>query len=322
MPFNFKKLTKLYLVYSGSIYNIDIENEVSIGQTFTESSTSVNTVHATKFFERSTIAKANPASFSFKMPALQQDDLKLVFTRLIDCNVFDLYVQSTESTFKISNCVLTNGTFNIERNAILSMNISGEGEQLSRVGNATYTIPGFLVPRSETRKYLVPHTLNILLDAADISGEVFSISAELQNDASWNGYETVHKGLVVSDNSNVMYPSGFTISKKIFAGSIGRYLIDGANSTFLNFNKDVSLQIKAGETIEGTFYGFDFNMPNCSFTNRLTVSEVFSQNFDWRLTTNTALSSILYYNTLSQWVFESGTLSPTGIITFDGIIPE
>ena len=124
------------------------------------------------------------------------------------------------------------------------------------------------------------------------------MSAELQNEIKWNRYETVHDGISVTSRTNAMYPSGFTIGKKTFAGSIGRYLEDGSQTRFLNFDTDVPLRIKSGETISSTFYGFDFNMTAASFTSRTTPEEVFTEHFDWRMTSNATLSSIINYNTL------------------------
>ena len=124
------------------------------------------------------------------------------------------------------------------------------------------------------------------------------MSAELQNQVQWTGYETVHKGINVTSNTNAMYPSGFTVQKKTFGGSIGRYLEDGSQSRFLNFDTSTALRIKCGETISSTFYGFDFNMDACSFTGRMTSEVVFTEHFDWRLTSNSALSTLINYTTL------------------------
>ena len=96
-----------------------------------------------------------------------------------------------------------------------------------------------------------------------------------------------------------MYPSGFTLSKKILAGSITQYLTDGNASNALSFDTDASLTIKAGNGLaNNAFRGFSFGPATCTFTNRINVGTVFTQNYDWRLIDNTSsLSSLLNYVT-------------------------
>jgi hypothetical protein len=298
MSFNFKRESKVYLVYSGNRYELDVESDLSFTQTFTEQTTSIKTLHSQDFFERSTIVKANPANFAFSMPILQESDLKVVFDRLLDFATFDLYIQSNESTFKLEKCVLTNGTFVIERSTLLKLTLSGEAKKLSRVGGNLYSVPGVVIPRSGTRRSLKSSEISVSLDSLDITSGVYAISAEIQNEVNWTAYSTVNDVLTVTDRSNAMFPNDFTVQKRTFAGSIGRYLEDGTDNTFLNFDKDVTLRIKAGETISSTLYGFDFNMDSCSLTTRMTSDEVFTQNYDWRLTSNTQTNNILLYNTL------------------------
>ncbi len=294
------EITALYSnTDSGTRYELDVYPDLTFGQTFTEATTSVKTLHEQDFFEKSTIVKANPADFTFTCPVLQENDVKITMTRLIDCQSFDLYIQSDESTFHLDNCVFTNGSFVIERSTELRFTFTGQAEKLSRVSDGSMVIPGTDSPRAANRRYLRPLENTITLDSVDISSEVFNVSAELQNEISWNRYETVHGGISVTSRTNAMYPSGFTIGKKTFAGSIGRYLEDGSQTRFLNFDTNAALRIKSGETISSTFYGFDFNMPAASFTSRTTPEEVFTEHFDWRMTSNdTSLSSIINYNTL------------------------
>ena len=52
--------------------------------------------------------------------------------------------------------------------------------------------------------------------------------------------------------------------------------------------------------IGGLFKGFDFNMTNVSFTNRIETGDVFQQSYDWRLAQNvSSLAGILTYYTQS-----------------------
>ena len=50
---------------------------------------------------------------------------------------------------------------------------------------------------------------------------------------------------------------------------------------------------------EPTTVGLDFNITNCSFTNRMSAQDVFREEYNWRMTQNpTALSSVITYTTI------------------------
>ena len=91
-----------------------------------------------------------------------------------------------------------------------------------------------------------------------------------------------------------MYPSNFTSGTKILGGSIQKYLEDTSTSV-LTWNTDTSLRLVAGD---GT-YGLDFNISNCSFTNRMSAADIFREEYNWRMTQRpTALSSVITYTTI------------------------
>ena len=62
-----------------------------------------------------------------------------------------------------------------------------------------------------------------------------------------------------------------------------------------------SLVTAAGTAVLTTtseIVGIDFNITNCSFTNRMSTPNVFQEEYNWRMTQNpTALSSVLTYTT-------------------------
>lgn len=294
--FNFKKEARLYIVHNDLQYNIDI-SDISFSQTFTEDSYSVKTLHNQNMFEASSITKANPANFSFTMPILKEADssVQLVLNRLIDYDTVDLYILTTQAVFKLQKGVFTTGSFAFEKSKVLNIAISGEASKLLKVGTVgSYTIPGTPQGRALTQTYLQMTEQTVEIGGVDISSCIYKLSVELQNDIDWNSYTTVHDGIQVTNAGNSMYPTKFTVDKRILAGNIGQYLTDINSANLQNWNKNTSLRIKVGQNIGGTLYGFDFNIPTCSFTNRVSVASVFTQEFDWRLTNNsTALSSII-----------------------------
>ena len=176
-------------------YSLDVGPELSFSQTFTEDKHSVDTIHENKFFDASTITKANPANFAFQLPVISEDDFEIVRTKLIDCTTFDLYVSTQQDVFKLENSVLTNGTFDIERLKPLSLSVTGQASKLTKVGanNSLYKPRGSA--EVHTRTHLISEEHTVTLGSSDISDSVFSIKAELQNDIQWTPYQTVNAGL-------------------------------------------------------------------------------------------------------------------------------
>ena len=278
-------------VGSGAIYNLEVGPQLSFSQTFTEDKHSVDTIHENKFFDASTITKANAANFEFQLPVISESDFDIVRTKLLDCTTFDLYISTQQDVFRLENSVLTSGTFEIERLKPLRLSVTGQASKLTKVAaNNAFTTPGVIVADSATRTHLISEEHTITLGGSDISDSIYSIKAELQNDIQWTPYQTVNEGLEVTNAATAMYPSSFTINSKTLAGSIGRYLCDTTGADAQTFNTGTSLRIQAGKDlhVSNAYPGIDINMASCSFTNRAGVDEVFTQSYDWRFTDNSA----------------------------------
>ena len=72
--------------------------------------------------DASNIKKANPADFEFTIPCTYANTLDKVFNLLVDyktdtntLNTFTLYIKLPNDVYKLENCVITNGTFIIEK---------------------------------------------------------------------------------------------------------------------------------------------------------------------------------------------------------------
>ena len=288
--FTYKREASLYLVHSSKQYKLDI-SEITFGQVFTETSYAVKTLHNEASFEGSIINKAQPATFSFTVPLLQEVRNKIVFERLLDYATFDLYISTPQDDFKLEKGVITNGSFEINKSKPLSLTVEGEASKLSKF---TGTIPGVAQNTSiTTSTYNLARITQCTIGSTDISP--VSISVELENDIQWNQHTTIQGGLEATDNTNSMYPTDFTVGTRVLSGSISKYLEQGSTG-LLTWSRNTSVRIKAGSVTP--FYGVDFNISNCSFTNRIQPSEVFSEGYDWRMTQNpTSLSSVITYNT-------------------------
>ena len=291
MPnYSFLKEAKVYIVYGTTKKQLDISS-VSFSQTFTEETRSVKTLHnQNNMFEGSVINTANPANFEITTNLLIEDNSKIVFDRLTDTNSFHLYISTESDVFKLENCVITNGTINIERLRPLSLSISGQASKLI----PSSSVPSGMTLRttSSSRTYNLNKDLFVSLGGASISDHLVSVSIELQNEVKWIPYKTVNTA------SGTRYPTQYTIDKKVLAGNIRRYLNDDTESASQSYGLNQSLRIKAGTNIGGLFKGIDFNSNNCSITQRIQTGTVFMKNTDWRMVQNpSSISGVLTYFT-------------------------
>ena len=296
MPvYHFKRESKVYLVDElNNQYNIDI-SDISFNQTFMEKSIETKTIQSQEFFEDSIINKANPATFSFTFPALREDDFKVVYNKALDVGTFDLYIDTTNEVFKLENCVITNGTFIIEKLRPLSMAISGEASKLTTPG----VLSGTPITRDSNRTYNRITEVSASINGAPDLDFINSIQIELLNRIKWNPYLTLQDLCDVTANDMVLYPVDFTVESRELSGNITCYLTDTNNSEAQTWANDVAIFIAAGQDVSGTTYGFEFDMNNCFYKNLINTGDVYTTTYSWTLTENpTNLSDLLTYVTL------------------------
>lgn len=290
--FSFKKKVKVYIVYSGIQYNIDV-SEINFGQTFTEHSYSNKSIQEQNMFEQSVINKANPATFEMNFPAIREGDIRVLFDRALDYKPFDIYVSTKQNVFKVEGCIVTDATFNIQRNTELRMGVSGEGIKVNRLGKRSeVTIPGTPAARSSTRTYNRLSTISILLNGADFSDDLNAITVDLQNDIKWIPYTNTNDALVAIDADTSMYPAEFTLTKRILSGTILKHHFEDVATSNTLF-------IQVGQTSGQTVYGFTFNIQDAAVTSAINTGEIFKTNYEWRMTQNPdSLSEVISYNTI------------------------
>ena len=299
--YNFLKESNVHLVYGGSRYLLKTTPDVSFSQTFAEDAYEVKTLHdQTKMFQGTSITKANPAEFSFSVNLTTEKDETIVKALLTDydategqtrVNTFDLFIVTGESTFKLDECVITNGDFNLSKGSPLTLTVQGQASKLERVGNASYSLPSSLVSASSTRTPTI-NIIDVEVSGSDVSN-IISATLSVQNDISWTPYETLHNSLSVTNASNAMYPSGFTLGRRVVSGNIVQYITSDNSDTVQSFNTDTSVRIKT--VVNGSTF-LDANLTNCMFTKRMGQGEVFTQTFDYRLIGNPAnLSTVITY---------------------------
>ncbi len=303
--FNFKNEAKVYL-YDGTNYHIlDVGPGLSFSQTFTDKTYPQKTLHEQyKLHDASSIKKANPANFEMTIPMITQSTLDVIFDLLVNfksgeytLNTFDLYIKLPNDIYKLEKCVITNGTFIIEKLENLKLTIAGEATKLTR---GTTLLDEVTLPSRGTRDYHMLKAVEVYIDSSSPLSNIYKVSMELQNSIKWNPYETVNGALLATNAATSMYPSNFTLEKRILSGSVGQYVTDSTNSNIQTWKLGVPVTINAGNGEAGnSFRGFSFKSTNCSFTDRNIVEDVFTQSYDWKMNENTTnLSSVLKLNEL------------------------
>ena len=322
MSYSFLRESKLYIVYSGTKYRIYTSSAISLNQTFAEDSYSVKTLHdQSKMFEGSIINKANPASFSFDVPLTIEKDESVIIDLLSDLTAgqlkkFDIFIVTTNSTFKLENAVITNGSMDFIPENPFIIRLEGEGTKLIRVGNESETIPGdgvtgsdyttdppevrFPELRNRTRTPLIVYPVISTADNLDMT-HIISANLRISNEISWTNYSTLQDSLLITNNDTdtIMFPSTYTVEKRTVSGEIRQYQVDDNVSQFDNFSTNTDLTIKAikvGNAPSDTPF-FQIRLNPISYTARVDVAPVFTQSYDFKSLEDTIIT--LYENNYS-----------------------
>jgi hypothetical protein len=300
MLYNFKRNTNIYVVYAGNRYLLSVYPDVTFSQTFKEESYSVKTLHApTDNFDGAVITSANPANFNFTIPLIEEEDFQIIFDLLVNysgnsINSFDLYAEADHGVYKIATCVFEAGTFRLAKGSIMLLELSGSGSQLSRIGTkGVYTVPGTPIARSSTMTYIVPRISKTTIGGSTLD-YVASVSLELQNKISWTPADTLQASLAVTNASNTIYPTEFTLEGRILSGSVTQYVTSDDFDDQQTWSTGSPITIQVGYRIP---YTLDVSIPSAVYTNRTAPGDLYTQTWDFRMLTNpTALSSVITYN--------------------------
>ena len=299
--YNLLRESSVHIVHNGSRYVIKTTPEVTFSQTFAEDAYEVKTLHdQTKMFQGTSVTKANPANFSFAVHLTQEKDESIVKSLLTDYDTsngeqllksFDLYIVTGESTLKLEGCVITQGEFNLAKGSPLILTVSGQAKQLSRVGDASYSLPGSLVSASSTRTPTLS-LLDVEVDSTDVPN-LATATLQVQNNINWTPFETLQNSLSVTSASNAMYPTTYTLGDRVVSGNITQYITSNNSSTFQSFDTSANVAVKT--IVNGSTF-LNANLTGCMFTKRSNVAEAFTQTFDFRLVNSPAnLGTIITY---------------------------
>jgi len=288
--YNFKKQTKLYVVRNGLRYALDIYPDISFSQTFNETNVPVKTLHSQyNMFENAVITKANPANFAFTVPILLESDLNIVLELLMDyeqgseatLKTADLYVESNSEVYKLEKSVFESGTFQIVKDAFISLSLSGTARKLSKF---TDTIPGTLQTRSAKQTYNQVSAMLVAIGGVT-QNYVTSVSVELKNEVQWVDFATLQNSLVISDALGTQFPEAFVVGSRTLSGTVQQYVTNETNSVN-TWSIGGALSIQIGTV--GQLTNLQFLVPSIVYTNRLEVQDLYIQSYDWRMNSNPA----------------------------------
>ena len=279
--------------------------QVSFSQTFRQDGSNKKTIDTpSNLIEDSSITRAGPAQFSLTIPLVDNDSVshsgsnypyQQILLELLLKNTdgiletFTLFVDpSTSETdtnlrrmYQLSNCVITSGSFTIARNGIMTLEVSGEASQLSRVNYVALNI-GTGYKSFDNTDYAISKTVNVTVDNSVLKN-VFGVALEIQNDIEWTKNNTLHNSLDITSYTQTIYPGSFTMSKRSVAGSISQYV--GADlqsyTNIQTWKENIGVRVQAG--LSSSNYIIDANLTPCSFTNRVQPTELYSQAYDYRM---------------------------------------
>ena len=300
MSYSFLRESKLYIEYGGSKYRIYTTTAISFSQSFAEDSYPVKTLHdQSKMIEGTTITKANPAQFSFTVPLTVEKDESIVMDLIADLvatsdsdiehqqlKSFTMFIQTGSSTFKVENCVVTSANFAFNPREQFTVAVEGQGTKLTRVGDESYNL-GTIQSESSTRTPLQTYPV-VTVDSLDMSS-IIGVTLQIQNNINWTPYETLHSSLAVTDSSNAMFPSAYTVDTRTVSGAIRQYQTDNNITQFDDFSTNSNITIAAKNLSGSTYWQIQINP--AMYTARVNVAEAYTQSYDFRSTDNTALGT-------------------------------
>ena len=122
---------------------------------------------------------------------------------------------------------------------------------------------------------------------------ILSVTLQIQNQIEWTPFETLQDSLSVTNSSNAMFPSTYTLGTRIASGEIRQYQTDNNVTQFDDFNTSSNLTIKAVEVGKASSDNgfFSINLNPISYTARMQPGEAYIQSYDFTSTDNTALGT-------------------------------
>ena len=316
--YNFKKNAKLYIVELNAVgaatsqHSIEIYSDITASQTFDEQSYKRKTLHnLTDLHDHAVINNANVGNFSFTTPILNVAAVPKLLTLGEEYSTgnltsFDIYIQSDNVIYKLTKCIVEGLTFNIEKNAVLTMSVSGTTSRIAKFGNVgSVTIPGTPV-NAGSKTYTSVDRMSVSINGT-ILDSIAAINVDLKNDISWYNNSTINDAVV----GNMVYPSSYVLQGRTLSGSITQFITSENTDTLVDTSTSSPIVISLYNTSYSSIIPIlEFNLPSAVFTRRLNFEELINRVYDFRLNSNTGANNIIY------------KLDPTLMLDFLSMTPE
>lgn len=295
--YNLKKNVKLYIVDGSNKHSIETYSDVTMSQTFDEQSYKRKTLHSqSDLHEGASITKANVANFSFTTPIKNATTTPIVLTLGSTytngtLGTFDVYMESDNLIYKIEKCVIETLTFNIQKESILTVSVSGTGSKVSLYSSpsAIQSIPGDLQDEDST-SYIINRGIYTSIAGTELAS-VAALNIEVNNSVNWTPYNTLHSSL----QGNIAYPSGFALEGRRISGSITQFMTSENIGTLVSdTSTNSSLDLRIYDVIGAATPVLRFNLPSVVYTKRLGVDDIINRVFDFRLNTNSTTVKPIY----------------------------
>ena len=295
MALNFARDTDVYLYHGNSYYKLHV-SQIEFDQAFQQDSYKTKTIDKpTNLVDASKITAANVANFNITLPMVDESStyqhiiLQLLLSNTNNTlDTFTLYVDPSTSNeadsyrrmYQISNCVLTSGSFTIGNNAVMQLQVTGQASQVSRINYSSFNIGNYTTFDSLT--YAVSKIINVTVDGSLLEG-IFGVALEVQNNISWTKNKTLQNSLDILGHSQTVYPASFVFTERVVSGSITQYIGNSlaAYSNIQTWKENIAVRIQAG--LASNNFQLDAQLSPCSFTNRVTPTEIYSQAYDYRM---------------------------------------
>jgi hypothetical protein len=274
--YNFKRNSKLYLVYEGLKYRLETYSDLSVSQTFNEQGITRKTLHTqTDLHDHAVITRANVASFSFTVPFFDQAsiqkelELSTSYTNGVAPS-FDLYIESDNITYKLEKAVFETTTFNLSRDAPITVSLAGSGSKITKVTE----IPGVL-QATPSRTYTRVSTLNTEVNNTTLSS-ILNINMEVVNKITWTKNDTINQSLVGS----IIYPTSFVLSGREIRGSVTHFVTETNKTELTDTSINATLDVDINTNL------LSFQLPSVVFTRRDDTGDLITRTYDFRLNSN------------------------------------
>ena len=132
----------------------------------------------------------------------------------------------------------------------------------------------------------------ISIDSLNMNS-LISATLQIQNNIEWTPFETLQNSLSVTNSSNAMFPTTYTLGNRIASGAVQQYQTDNNITQFDDFSTNSNITLKAVEVGKASSDSgfFSININPAMYTARMNVNEVYSQSYDYRSLDNTALGT-------------------------------